>query len=95
MAERKAAKAPPKKSERQLTDKIVAAKGKEDDPAAKVMQAEAIWEWLLENAKHEQKVELHMLRAEQRAELIELSREQYEREHDEPSTASGRATRGR
>jgi hypothetical protein len=81
MAERKAAKPPPKKSERSLTDKMLAAKGKTDDPAAKIMQDEAIWQWLLEKAKPNEKAELHMKTPEEKAKLIELSREKHKEEH--------------
>jgi hypothetical protein len=84
MAERKAAKPRPKKAERPLTDKMLAAKGQNDDPAAKVMQDEAIWQWLLETAKPKEKAELHMKNAEERATLIELVREQYQKDHADP-----------
>ena len=60
MAERKAAKPPPKKSAIQLTDKILVARGKMNDPAAKFMQDEAIWQWLLEAAKGKERAVLHM-----------------------------------
>jgi hypothetical protein len=84
MAERKATKPTTKRTERQLTDKMLKARGEKDDPAAKVMQDEAIWQWLLEKAKPKEKAELHMKTPEKRAELIEMAREQYEAEHAEP-----------
>lgn len=43
MAQRKAHRHPPKKSERQLSDKMLAVRGIDDDPAEKVMEDEAIW----------------------------------------------------
>jgi hypothetical protein len=81
MAERKAAKLPPKKSPRQLTAKMLAAKGRKDDPAAKVMKDEAIWQWVLEKAKPKEKADMFMLSEEKKAKLIEAAREQYESEH--------------
>lgn len=81
MAEREVAKPLPKKSERQLTDKMLAVMGKKDDPAAKVMLDEAIFRWLLENANQEERATLHMKNAEEKAKLIEEAREQYEQAH--------------
>lgn len=83
MAERKAAKPAPKKSERQLSDKQLAAIGQSADPAEKVMQDEAIWQWLIENAGPKEKAELHIKTPTERAKLIDLVREQYEDEHSE------------
>jgi hypothetical protein len=84
MAGRKAAMPPPKKYERPLTDKMLAARGQKDDPAAKIMQDEAIWQWLLEKAKPKEKADLHMKTDKEKATLIELAREQYEAEQAEP-----------
>jgi hypothetical protein len=80
MAERDAAKPPPRKAERRLTDRMLASTGRHDDPAAKVMQDDAIWQWLLDRAKPTERAELHRRKAEERAKLIELAREQYESE---------------
>lgn len=81
MAQRKAAKPTTKKSERPLTQKMLASKGQKDDPAEQVMRDEAVWQWLLEKAKPKEKAELHMKAAAERAKLIELARQQYEDDH--------------
>lgn len=85
MARRKAAKPPPKIKERQLTRKMLAAIEQKDGPAVRnVIKNDAIWRWLLETAQPSERVGLHMKTQEQRADLIELSREQYDEEHAEP-----------
>jgi hypothetical protein len=81
MAQRKAAKPAAKKSERPLTQKMLESRGQKDDPAEQVMRDEAIWQWLLEQAKPKEKAELHMKTHEQRAKLIELARQQYDDDH--------------
>jgi hypothetical protein len=77
MAQRKADRPTPKKSERPLTNKMLATRGKTDDPAEKIMKDEAVWQWLLENAEPKQKAELYLKTPELRQQLIELAREQY------------------
>jgi hypothetical protein len=82
MARRKAAKEPAQRDARPLTDSMLAAMGREDDPATKmVMKDEAIWQWVLETAKPNERAGLHMKTAEERAKLVELVREQYDEEH--------------
>lgn len=83
---RAAAKPPAKRSERPLTDKMLAARGKDDDPAANLIsqeEDEAIWRWVLENAEPLWRAELYRKNAEERALLIEAARELYKREHPE------------
>ncbi|MFN6205795.1 MAG: hypothetical protein ACK49R_05065, partial [Planctomycetota bacterium] len=63
MAQRKATKPPPKKSERQLTGEMLAVRGTgddNDDPANRVMEDDAIWNWLLDKAKPQERADLHM-----------------------------------
>lgn len=81
MARRKSEKMPASKEHRQMTDKILASVGKEDDPAKKVMEDEAIWQWVLEQAPPKQRADLHMKSETERAEVIELSREAYKLQH--------------
>ncbi|QJW92559.1 hypothetical protein [Frigoriglobus tundricola] len=83
MAERKAAKPAPNRSERPLTDKMLAATGKEDDPSEKVIEDEAIFRWLLEKAQPKERAELHMKTPSERATLIDMVREQYQEERAE------------
>jgi hypothetical protein len=84
MARRKAAKPPPKKHERQLTRKMLAAKDQKDGAAIKVMQDNAIWRWVLEMAQPHERAGLHLKTPEERAELVELSRERFHTAHTEP-----------
>ena len=86
---RNAAKPPPKGSERRLTDRMLASIGQRDDPADKLILAEqlrdaAIWRWVLETAEPNERAEHHKKNAEERATLIELAREMYDKKHPEP-----------
>jgi hypothetical protein len=80
MAQRKAERPSPKKLERPLMQKMQASLGKYNDPAARLMEEEAIFQWLLERAKPDERVRLHMTKGEEREKLIELTREQYNKE---------------
>jgi hypothetical protein len=84
MAQRNAAKPLPKKSERQLSEKMLMAKGTEDDPAGKLMEDEAIWQWLLEISPQDKRADLFQLDKQQKANLIELSREKFRKAHPQP-----------
>lgn len=86
MAERKAVKPPPRRKERPLTDKMLAARGQKDDPAARATEEEekqAIWRSLIERAGPEERVKLYEMDPDQREALIEAVREQYEEYHRE------------
>lgn len=77
MANRKARRSPFKKRERPLTEKLLATRGMDDDPAAVLMADEAIFQWLVEKAEPNERARLHSLSDADRAELIDLAREQY------------------
>jgi len=77
MAQRKADRLPLKKSERQLTDKMLAVRGTDDDPVEKVMEDEAIWLWLLDITPVKKKADLWLLDDVGKANLIEASRKRY------------------
>jgi len=79
MARRKSERTPASREHRQLNDKILASVGKDDDPAKKVLEDEAIWQWLLEQASPKERAELHMKSDAEKVEIIELSRETYKR----------------
>ena len=81
MARRKSERTPASREHRQLNDKILASVGKDDDPAKKVLEDEAIWQWLLEQASPKERAELHMKSDAEKVEIIELSRETYKRRH--------------
>jgi hypothetical protein len=83
MARRKADKPLKKKTERPLTDKMLAVRGTDNDPAAKVMLDEVIWQWVVEKAKREERAELFLMSPAQKAKIIDLSREMYEKEHSD------------
>ena len=78
---REATKPSPKKTPRQLTDEMLAFRGQKNDPAAKVMQKEVIWRWIVEKVTGEQRAALFLKSPEEQAKLIELAREQYKQEH--------------
>jgi len=78
MERRHAAKPQPRKAERPLTDEMLATIGRHDDPADTLVRDDAIWQWLLEQAKPTERAELRRKGAAERAELIRLAREQYE-----------------
>jgi len=84
MARRKAEKPVAKKDHRQLTDKMLGACGETDDPAARVIKNEAIFQWLLEQASPEERAKLHMMPPEKKDELIDMSRDTYEDAHPYP-----------
>jgi hypothetical protein len=84
MAKRKSERPMATKEHQQLTEKMLAAVGNHDDPAATVIQDEAIWQWVLEQAPPKQRAELHMKSSVEKAEVIELSREAYENQQFDP-----------
>jgi hypothetical protein len=69
---------------RQLTDAIIAAIGKDDDPGAKLMsKEEAAWEWLEAKAKDTtERAKLASMTREERAEAIKAVIEQLADEKD-------------
>ena len=84
MAQRKADRQPSKKLERQLTDKMLAVRGTDDDPVEKVIEDEAIWSWLLEITPVKKKADLWLLDEVGSANLIEGSRKKYRDAHPQP-----------
>lgn len=77
MAERKAKRMPGKKWERQLTDEMLACKGKNNDPTEKVILDEAVWEYILKNATEVERKEHLMKSREDKDLLIETTLSQF------------------
>jgi hypothetical protein len=69
--------------ERQLTRKILAVAGKEEDPSRLPQAEEAAWQYLLETATPDERARLHALTPAERAERIRLVIEQFADQDDE------------
>jgi hypothetical protein len=71
LGKRKANKRPGTKKPRPLTQKMVQAIGREDDPAARMEAEEAAWLHLIDQAKPPERAKLHAMPKEERARLIQ------------------------
>jgi hypothetical protein len=73
MAKRKAAREPSKKPHRQLTDKMLACIGREDDIAARIDAEVAVFQRLIEQASQDERANLHAMTRDERKRLIEAT----------------------
>jgi hypothetical protein len=73
----KAAKPPDKRSERQLTNRMLEVIGKDDDPAAPLEAEEAVWETLMQRAKPKEQARLRAMSADEQKKLIAVATEHY------------------
>jgi len=83
MAKRNAARPPSTQKCRPLTDRMLKAIGKSDDPAARLEAEEAVWQRLLEEAGPEERGRLHAMSQKERATLIQLTSEQFREQFEE------------
>jgi hypothetical protein len=63
---------------RQLTPKMLASVGKEEDPSSRLEADERAWRYLLESAKPGERARLNALKPAERAQLIRAARAQLE-----------------
>jgi hypothetical protein len=63
---------------RPLTDKMLAARGQENDPSSRMEAGEEVWRYILENATPEERARLHALTQAERDEHIRTVQQQLE-----------------
>ena len=73
MGKRKAAREPSKKPHRQLTDKMLACIGRDDDIAGRLDAQDAVWQRLLDKAHPNDRAKLHAMTKDERKRLIEAT----------------------